>query len=233
MRVAEISFQPLGPGIWDHAELVSFCGVSLPHRMTIIRLRDGSLLLHSPTRCDRATKEALSRLGEVAHIVAPNGMHDLFLENYRTEFPKARLWIPAGVDKYFAKIPDAEHLPESDEDVPWRRDLSYVTVQGIPRLNECAFFHPASGSLILADLLFNIERHNSAFIKMAARLGGFYRKLAMPSDIKWFLIRDKEAFRRSIQNVLSFPFANVVIGHGGNVIGGGREAFGRAFAWLR
>src|SRR5688572_21313555 len=118
-----MTFNALGEEIWDHCQFVSFFGVSLPHRMTIIRLRDGALLIHSPTRCDTPTKEALNNLGQVAHIVAPNGMHDLFLQEYAAEFPKAVLWIPPGVDRYFRHLPRAEHLPASDRS-PWGDDLS-------------------------------------------------------------------------------------------------------------
>jgi hypothetical protein len=228
-----LTFQPLGADIWEHSELISFCGASLPHRMTVIRLRDGSLLVHSPTRCDEATRHALRSLGEVAHVVAPNGMHDLFLKDYLAEFPKASLWIPPGWDKYFALLSRAEHLREDDQNVPWRQDLSCVIVQGVPRLNECAFYHAASKSLILADLLFNIQKHDPALIRIAARLGRFYRKLSMPPDIKWFLMRDKDAFRNSIHTLRSLPFENVIVGHGANVIGGGSPAFARAFAWLQ
>jgi len=54
----------------------------------------------------------------------------------------------------------------------------------------------------------------------------------VPLDIKWFLVKDKGAFRRSIAGLLSLPFENVIVGHGANVIGGGSIAFQEAFAWL-
>lgn len=230
--MSDVIFQPVGPGVWEHTQMISFFGCSVPHRMTIVRLRDGGLLLHSPTRCDRATVQALQALGEIRHIVAPNGMHDLFLQDYRETFPNAHLWIPPGVDKYFAQLRDVTHLPYNDDDLPWRGELSHVVVEGIPRLNECVFYHAPSRSLLLADLLFNIEARHPRAIRIAARLGGFYRKAAMPLDIKWFLVKDRNALGRSIQQILSFPFENIIVGHGANVMGSGLDAFQTAFGWL-
>ena len=43
--------------------------------MAVLRLRDGSLLVHSPVELDDALAEALARLGPVRHIVSPNYEH--------------------------------------------------------------------------------------------------------------------------------------------------------------
>jgi uncharacterized protein DUF4336 len=227
-----VTFRRLGEGIWDHCRLISFYGAAIPHRMTIIRLRDNTLLLHSPTHCDEPTKRALNELGRVAHIAAPNAMHDLFLQDYAAAFPQARIWIPPGTRKYFSHVPLAEQLPLNGPAVPWHEDLSFILLEGIPRLNECVFYHPQSSSLIFADLFFNIGNDSPMLIRIAARLGRFYRRLATPPDIRWFLVRDRVALRRSIQKLRALPFENIIIGHGSNIIGSGSDAFDRAIAWL-
>ena len=199
--------------------------------MTVVRISDGSLLVHSPTQCDRRMRAALAELGPVAHIVAPNGMHDLFLEDYAAAFPQARIWIPPGLSPYFSKISQASELPADITRAPWFADLTCVLVQGIPRLNEAVFFHPRSRSLIVADLFFNVGPECSIPLRIAARLGGFYRKLATPVDIRWFLVRNKEKFRKSMQEIRRLPFQNIMVGHGNNVMGAGQKAFERATAW--
>ena len=225
-----MNFHSPGEGIWEHSQYVTFWGASLPHRMTIVRLDEDCLLVHSPTRCDAETKRALNDLGQVAHVVAPNGMHDLFLREYAAEFPRAQFWIPPGVDRYFPGL-KAEHLPGNSQQA-WDDKLECVMVEGMPRLNECVFYHARSKSLIVADLFFNIPEDSPALIKLAARIGGFYKRLATPTDIRWFLVRNKDAFRKSMEKLRSFPFENIIVGHGTNVIGGGRIAFDRAVAWI-
>ena len=200
--------------------------------MTIIRLEDRTVLLHSPTRCDPDTKQALNDLGPVSHIVAPSAMHDLFLNEWAGAFPDARVWIPPGARKYFSHVPKAEPLPDHGEDAPWQRELTYVRMEGMARLHECVFYHEPSRSIICADLFFHVEKENPPLIRIAARLGGFYRKLAVPADIRWFLVRDRQALRHSIGKLRVLPFENIIVGHGANTIGNGAAAFEEATAWL-
>lgn len=222
----------MGEAIWDHWEIIHFFGVPLPHRMVVIRLKNGSLLVHSPTRCHAATRSALKELGELAHVVAPNRMHDLFLEDYAEAYPAARFWIPPGTEKYFRALRNKEELGDENAQAPWADELEFVFAEGVPRLNECIFYHRASRSVVFADLFFKIDREHPAFIRLAARLGGFYGKLGMPHDIRWFLLRNKSAFKRSMEQVGEWPFENVLLGHGSNVMGEGKAAFEKAIRWL-
>ena len=56
-----------------------FFGMQLGTRMTIIRLKNGKLFLHSPTKLSPKLIEKINNLGKVAFIVAPNKLHHLFL----------------------------------------------------------------------------------------------------------------------------------------------------------
>src|SRR5687768_16673733 len=81
------------------------------------------------------------------------------------------------------------------------RDLTRYTVWGDclraaqrpAETQRGCFFHTTSKSLIVADLLFNIDGNARFATRVAARLGGFYRRLAMPLDMKLWYVRDREA----------------------------------------
>ena len=53
-------------------------------RMTVVRLSDGGLFLHSPIRLDGGLRAQLDALGEVRAIVAPNRFHHLFAGDCRS-----------------------------------------------------------------------------------------------------------------------------------------------------
>ena len=55
--------------------------------MAVLRLRDGSLLVHSPVELDDALAEALARLGPVRHIVSPNYEHVKYAAQARPSAP--------------------------------------------------------------------------------------------------------------------------------------------------
>jgi len=52
-----------------------FVRVEIGTRMTIIRLVEGGLLLHSPVKFDAELRRSIDRLGETRVIVAPNRLH--------------------------------------------------------------------------------------------------------------------------------------------------------------
>jgi hypothetical protein len=58
-------FRSLGANIWDHEMPIRFGGIPLWHRMTVIRLTNGGLVVHSPTRLDLASQEEFQRLGPI------------------------------------------------------------------------------------------------------------------------------------------------------------------------
>ena len=72
-------FRSLGANIWDHEIPIRFGGIPLWHRMTLIRLINGGLVVHSPTRLDLATREEFQKLGAIVAIIAPSWWHDLYL----------------------------------------------------------------------------------------------------------------------------------------------------------
>jgi hypothetical protein len=85
-------FRSLGANIWDHEMPIRFGGIPLWHRMTVIRLTNGGLVVHSPTRLDLASQEEFQRLGPIVAIIAPSWWHDLYLREYLNAYPNAKLY---------------------------------------------------------------------------------------------------------------------------------------------
>jgi hypothetical protein len=51
-------FRSRGVNIWDHEMPIRFGGIPLWHRMTVIRLMNDGLVVHSPTRLDIAFRKS-------------------------------------------------------------------------------------------------------------------------------------------------------------------------------
>lgn len=72
--------KPAGCDIWvvDGPEIrFSYLGLKLPFptRMTIVRLPDGAVWVHSPTQMEDALAAAVRAIGPVRFLVAPNSLH--------------------------------------------------------------------------------------------------------------------------------------------------------------
>lgn len=74
-------------------------GMRFPVRMTVVRLRDGGLWLHSPVRCTEALAAEVAALGPVKYLVAPSLLHHLFIGEWAARFPEAKLWAAADLDR--------------------------------------------------------------------------------------------------------------------------------------
>jgi hypothetical protein len=94
---------PFAEGIWVDSAPVRIVGMPLTATMTVLRLGDGSLLLHSPIAMTPERRVAVEALGPVAHLYAPNVYHHLRIGEWAQAFPSARLHAPAGLAK---KRPD-------------------------------------------------------------------------------------------------------------------------------
>src|SRR3712207_6384376 len=90
--------KPVAEGVWivDSGPISAF-GMSLPVRMTVIRLGNGDLWLHSPTRYDEALRAGLERHGRIRHLVAPNIAHWMFVRDWQQRCPDAVTWAAPGL----------------------------------------------------------------------------------------------------------------------------------------
>ncbi|MFC5474593.1 DUF4336 domain-containing protein [Paraherbaspirillum soli] len=93
--------------------------------MTVVRLKNGGLWIHSPVPLSAEIHSQLSALGQVQFVVAPNKTHHLFVSKYLAAFPQARLFGAPGL---LAKRPDLAGMHELTRTIEpeWREDLDQV-----------------------------------------------------------------------------------------------------------
>jgi hypothetical protein len=200
-------------------------------RTTIVRLSEGGVLLHSPGPLDPAQAMQVEQLGPVRALVAPNAMHHLFLRAACEAFPEARVFTAPGIETKVTGVRIGEVL--GDEPPPlWSADLDQVLVEGAPRLNEVAFLHRSSRTLLLTDLAFNVRHSDSFLTRLFMRVNGGYGRFGTTRILR-STFRDRAALRRSIDRVLEWDFERVIVSHGEILAKGGRAALREAYAWLR
>jgi Domain of unknown function (DUF4336) len=221
-----------GDSVWCHEQRIRFGGLPLWHRMTVVRLAGGGLLVHSPTRLDAELTADLRRNGAVVAIVAPSWWHDLYLEGWLAAFPAAELYAAPTLVRWRPALPVSGVLTNVPPSL-WEGDLEQHWVQGIGLfLDEVVFHHAATRSLIVADLLFNFSPRDSWLTRMLAPLViGPYPGCRFARMYRPFVL-DRRAFRDSIEHILSWDFDRIIVGHGAVVQVDAREAFRSAFRWL-
>ena len=88
------------PGqLWLNQYPVHYFGLNFFSRMTVIRLSDGCLLLHSPCNIDEQMQQSIQQIGKVAYIVAPGSYHYLYIVSAQQAFPDAQTYICPGIER--------------------------------------------------------------------------------------------------------------------------------------
>jgi hypothetical protein len=220
----------LAADLWVTERPQRFGGVEVGTRMTVIRLPEEQLFLHSPVTLDAGLRGELSRLGVPRFVVAPNRFHHLYVGEYTRAYPDLALFVAPGLE---TKRPDLAIRGVLNDDAPpgWRDQIDQLLVHGYPLLNEVVFLHRASRTLIVSDLVFNIHDDSPSLTRLICRLIGAYGRCG-PSLLERILIRDRAAARNSLTRILTWDFDRVILAHGRVLESGGGAALRDGYAWL-
>jgi len=197
--------------IWTLDRPVWFGGVRLRARTTVVRLDDGSLLLHSPAPPTDGLAEQLRALGPVRWLVVPNRWHHLGTPAAAARFPEAKVVGPASALKrnkalrleldiqgaaFAEQVPEFEALP----------------LLGVPFLDETVLYHRPTQTLLGADIVCCAAAQDHWTWRCAARITGCYEQVRVPPDVRK-KIADKTAAAHSIQALLERPVRRLIVGH--------------------
>ncbi len=214
---------------------VNFYGLPYPTRAVIARLQNGDLWVWSPIRLTAELRAATDRLGPVRHLVSPNKLHHLYLQEWKAAYPEASLWAPQST---IAKRPD---LPfrEALRDAPpseWLPDIDQAWFRGSFAMDEIVFLHRPSATAIVADLIQTFSEHflreHWGMWRFLARLDGLTRDQAR-APLEWRLsFLNRAPARRARDKVLGWNCQRVVVAHGEWPRSNGNAFLAKSFSWL-
>ncbi len=211
---------------------VPFLGVPYPTRMTVVRLSGGGLWVCSPIRLDAGLKAAIDERGAVRHLVSPNKLHHLALAEWADVWPQAKMYASPGLARRRRDLPFAAELGDNP-DPAWLGEIDQVIVRGSLAMDEVAFFHRASRTAILTDL---VQRFDPATLHGWRRVMMTLDGLVGPAGStprEWRLsFWNRTAARRAKRKILDWDPQRVIIAHGDWIQDNGRAVLERAFKWM-
>jgi hypothetical protein len=233
------TLKPVGTGIWIVDGPVVQWGYMgwrfpFPTRMTIIRLADGSLWIHSPTAPDEELLAKVDALGPVAHLVSPNAIHHISIGAWAKRYPEAKTWASPGVRRRSPVdfTDDLENTPPTD----WADVIDQRIAEGSPALKEVIFFHRPSRTMILADMIENFEpdRIDRPWFRRLAGLTGILAPDGgAPRDLRLTYLAGHAKLKTTVGWMLDCHPEKVVIAHGKWFEEDGEAEIRRAFSWVR
>lgn len=218
-------------GLWTFHQRLSVMGAEIGTRMTVVRLSDGALLVHSPILLTRELEQKLASLGRVEHVLAPNLDHYLFVAAFKQCYPQARFYAAPGV---------APKLPEVRFDVqlsfgqtaPFGDGIEQVWFRSNHQLQELVLLHRSTYTLISADLAFNIQASDALLSKLMLKLNDSYQSFG-PSRVCRAHITEHGMARSDVDAILALKPERAIVSHGEILSAGATDAIERGYAWLR
>lgn len=204
--------QELAPGgIWTHERTLWFSGVRLRSRMTVLRLADGTLWVHSASEPTPELCAELDRLGQVRWVVVPNRYHHLHATAMKARYPDAQVLGPASAIARNKRVAldvaiDDDRLPAL---VP---DVTPVPLRGVPFLDETLFFHARTRTLIGADLVMCGCPADHWTWRWASRVCGQYQRFKAPPDVRRHT-RPGPLVRQSLDELAGLPMERILVAH--------------------
>ncbi|MEO1561531.1 MAG: DUF4336 domain-containing protein, partial [Cyanobacteria bacterium J06632_19] len=89
--------------VWVAEQKLRYWGLEVGTRMTVIHLKNGEILVISPIKVDEVTINQINDIGEVSQIIAPNLYHHLFISDFQSIYPNAKIFAAPGLE---SKRPD-------------------------------------------------------------------------------------------------------------------------------
>ncbi len=216
--------------LWLREYFVRMGGARFNARMTVIKLRSGEVLVHSPCAFEDSVAAEVAALGRVAALIAPGNYHWVRVPSWQQAFPDAVTYICPGVEKRARGL--AFDFVLGDEAPPlWADELSQVALQGTRVMREVAFFHRASRTLILTDL---VENFTSATLGTNLFHRVLFRALGMwntpsPAPEYRFAWGDKARVREGLERILAWDFERVILSHGDIITRDARQIVAQAW----
>src|SRR5215470_16077424 len=211
---------------------VAVVGFRYPTRMAIIRLSEGELFVWSPIQLTDALRAEVDAVGQVRHIIAPNSLHHLFLQEWKRAYAGAKIYAPPGLRKKREDIvfdADLGSAPSPD----WVGEIDQILMQGNLMTTEVVFFHVKSGTVLFTDLIQQLPPN------LISGWRGIVAKLDLmvgpePSVPRKFRAAffNRRAARDSLDRILAWPANKVLMAHGTPVEKDARAYLRRAFGWL-
>lgn len=222
------TLQPVADDLWTLDG--EWYGTRFKRRMTVIRLKSGGLVVHNPIRLKDEDYPKLDQIGKVEFIVAPNTFHSSDAHFYKNRYPQAKLWVAKGAAKSVGKLCKIDGLLPEAFQKALAGEVECFEFEGTRLLNESVFFHPASRTLIVTDMVFNMRCEVKGLEKAFFRWNKIDHRFGPSRIFRRVFVNSPANVQKTLSRILQWDFERVIMNHGEILEQGGKNAVIQGFA---
>ena len=213
--------EEIAPNLSLQRHPLQMAGCKMGRVVTLIRLLTGKLVIHSTARFSHEHISEISEYGDPAWLAEATNFHDTCAKEGRQAFPDLPYLVPSGFQGY-----DSLRCTSIDTVPPeWNDEIVVVNVAGMPKIQEHAFYHRPSKTLIVADLLFNLAPDSGWWTHGFMRAAAGIREYPGMSRLFRYCIKDRAAFVKSMRTIAALDFEKIVVAHGNPIVDNAKPTF--------
>lgn len=187
-------------------------GPPIKRVMTVARMADGGLVVHSAMALEDSAMAELDAFGQVAFILIPNQWHRLDAPRYVQRYPDAKVLCPTGSRK---KIEEVCRVDGTYADFPTDARVRLEMLDGVGSVEGVMIVEDEDGvTLVMNDALFNMPHRSGVagfILRHVTQSSGGPRVSRL---IRLFMLKDKAAFRANLERLADLPdLRRVVVAH--------------------
>jgi hypothetical protein len=210
------SIQSLVPNLWHVTGIVS--SLIAPREMTIYRLPDSTLLIHSAIALADREMQQLEALGTPNILIVPNRIHRLDARVYKQRYPDLKVVAPAAAKTYVEEVVPVDAIAE---DLLPDYGIICHQPEGI-RPQELVYELPLPNgkALLFTDILFNLTEAyldtHAPRSKFTLRWLGARGYFGITPLGRRFFMTDKILYRRWLERLADevAPLQAISVAHG-------------------
>jgi len=202
--------EKLEPNLWTVTGTLQ--GMALKRVMTLARLGDGRIVIHSAVALDEASMAKIEEWGRPAVLLVPNAFHRLDAPAYVGRYPDLRVLCPRGGRSKIEEVVTVDGDYDAFEGDP---TVTLQYLEGVRKAEGVMIVRSPSGAtLVFNDAVFNMPHGKGLagfiFRYITGSTGGpkvtrLYRTLA---------IKDRSAFKAHLLKLSETPdLTRIIVSH--------------------
>jgi hypothetical protein len=202
--------QELSENLWRvEGDLPHF---SMKRVMTVVRLRDGTLLIHSAIALDEASMHKLEAWGTPSVMLIPHVRHRMDAARFKQRYPALRVFAPPGV---MTKARAVVHVDGTYAEMPADSAVSVELLDGTGQMEGALLVRSGDGtSVVLTEVVFDLEPPKSAFGRAALKLAGFGPGPRVTPVVKFEMVKDRAALAAHLERLAAIPdLTRLIVAH--------------------
>ena len=200
----------LEPNLWSVTGTLP--GMSLKRVMTLVRLADGRIVIHSAVALDEPAMGEIESWGRPSVLLVPNAYHRLDAPAYLSRYPGLEVYCPRGSR---SKIEDVIQVDGDYDDFAGDESVALDHLDGVAKGEGVITVRSDSGStLVFNDAVFNMPHGRGVPGFIFRHITGSTGGPRVTRLFRMLGVKDRPALRAHLERLSETPdLIRIVVSH--------------------